>query len=86
METSSGDVANGLRTNFASAASHFARGRVRMKCAMVAFLIIALAATTVTVAQDGSGHGPPDKRTIVGPVPAPQPGTVLPKIPLPTRR
>jgi hypothetical protein len=57
-----------------------------MKCAMVAFLIIASAATTVTIAQDGSGHGPPDKQTIVGPLPAPQQGTVLPKLPLPKRR
>lgn len=49
-----------------------------MKRAVVTFLIIASTATTLAVAQDGTGHGPPSKPIIVTPVPTPSTvGTVL---------
>jgi hypothetical protein len=52
-----------------------------MKYAIVAFLVIASTATSVTVAQDGAGQGPPKKSVvIINPVPIPSPTTA----PVPT--
>jgi hypothetical protein len=59
-----------------------------MKCAIVAFLVIASTATSVTVAQDGMGQGPPKKPVVfVSPLPtptsparAPAPTTSQPKL------
>ncbi len=36
-----------------------------MKYAIVTFLVIASSAATVTVAQDGSGQGPPKPKSVV---------------------
>jgi len=59
-----------------------------MKRAIVAFLVIASAATSVTFAQDGAGQGPPKKSVVfVTPLPtatslatAPAPTTPQPKL------
>jgi hypothetical protein len=53
-----------------------------MKYAIVAFLVMASTATSVTVAQDGSGQGPPKKSVvIVNPLPIPTSPT---RAPVPT--
>jgi hypothetical protein len=53
-----------------------------MKCAIVAFLVIASTATSVTVAQDGGGQGPPQKSVVfVSPLPTP---TSTTRAPVPT--
>ncbi len=50
-----------------------------MKYAIVAFLVIASTATSITVAQDGMGQGPPKKSVVfVNPPPTPtSPTTAL---------
>jgi len=45
-----------------------------MKRTMVTFLVLAATTTTLAIAQDGSGHGPPDVSPII----------VMPTLPLPT--
>ena len=58
-----------------------------MKYAIVAFLVIASTAASVTVAQDGSGQGPPKKSVVIvtppltatSPTTAPLPATLQPK-------
>ena len=53
-----------------------------MKYTIVAFLVMAAAATSVTVAQDGGGQGPPKKSlVIVNPLPTPTSPT---RAPVPT--
>lgn len=55
-----------------------------MKCAIVTFFVIASTATTLAMAQEGGGQGPPKPQSIIvtGPLPAPKlPGTApLPKL------
>ena len=56
-----------------------------MKCAIVTFFVIASTATTLAIAQEGGGQGPPKKPQsiiVAGPLPAPKlPGTApLPKL------
>jgi hypothetical protein len=56
-----------------------------MKRATVIFLVVVSGATTLAVAQDGSGHGPPKSPIIVSPLPtspttAPVPTTSQPKL------
>ena len=49
-----------------------------MKYTIVTLLIMALTATTVAVAQDGSAQGPPKLPIIVMPRPIPVPTTASP--------
>lgn len=50
-----------------------------MKTAIVAFLVMASTATSITVAQDGSGQGPPKKPVvIINPLPTPTSPTTAP--------
>jgi len=59
-----------------------------MKYAIVALLVIASTATTITVAQDGTGQGPPKKSVVfvstlttpTSPTRAPVPTTSQPKL------
>jgi hypothetical protein len=59
-----------------------------MKYAIVAFLVIASTATSVTVAQDGGAQGPPKKSVVfvsslptpTSPARAPAPTTSQPKL------
>jgi hypothetical protein len=58
-----------------------------MKYAIVAFLVIASTTTAITIAQDGTGHGPPKSSIIIQPQPtptsptrAPAPTTAQPKL------
>jgi hypothetical protein len=58
-----------------------------MKYAIVTFLVLASAITTVAVAQDGSGHGPPRTLIIIVPQPTtPPPTKALAKLFQPTSR
>jgi hypothetical protein len=58
-----------------------------MKYAIVTFLVLTSAITTVAVAQDGTGHGPPRTLVIIVPQPTtPLPTTTLAKLFQPTSR
>jgi len=46
-----------------------------MKHAILSLLVMTSTVTTVAVAQDGSGHGPPNTPVIIGPLPASLPTT-----------
>jgi hypothetical protein len=54
-----------------------------MKSAIVALLVIASTATSVTVAQDGGGQGPPKTQSVVFVTPLPTP-TSITRMPAPT--
>jgi hypothetical protein len=49
-----------------------------MKYTIVTVLLMASTVTTVAVAQDGTGHGPPKSPIIVMPQPIPVPTTASP--------
>jgi hypothetical protein len=51
-----------------------------MKTAIAAFLVLAVAAAGVALAQEGSGHGPPSS-PIIMPSPLPAPQTASPALP-----
>ena len=53
-----------------------------MKCAILTLLVTASLVTTIAVAQDGTGHGPP-RSIIVIPQPTPVPTTTSPTAPVP---
>jgi hypothetical protein len=76
------DLADGWQVGFPGAASTN-RGRVRMKSALVTFIVLAATNTTFAVAQDGSGSGPPKKSTIVIPSALPAPTPTSPSVPMP---
>jgi hypothetical protein len=52
---------------------------VTVKCTIAALFLLTPAVTTLALAQDGGGEGPPKKMIIVSPMPVPTPtptGTV----------
>ncbi len=53
-----------------------------MKYTIVTLLVMTASVTTVAVAQDGSGHGPPKLPIIVMPQPIPVPTTASPTGPV----
>ena len=53
-----------------------------MKYTIVTLLLMTSIVTTVAVAQDGTGHGPPKSPIIVMPQPIPVPTTASPAGPL----
>jgi hypothetical protein len=57
------------------------QGRVRMKRAIVSILVLAAVTTSVSFAQEGSGHGPPKAPIIILPSPLPMPMPTLPPVP-----
>jgi hypothetical protein len=58
-----------------------------MKYAIVAFVVLTSTITTVAVAQDGTGHGPPRSMIIIVPQPTtPPPIKTLAKLFQPTSR
>lgn len=82
-EVTPGDVADGSRTHIASAVYCYALRRMSMKYAIITLLVTASTVTTVAVAQDGGGHGPPKSPIIVMPQPTPVPTTTSPTAPGP---
>jgi hypothetical protein len=54
-----------------------------MKRAIVTFLVFAAAGTTIAVAQDGTGRGPPRAPIIVMPQPLPAPTRTSTTVPVP---
>jgi hypothetical protein len=81
-EVTPGDVADGSRTHIASAVPCYALRRMIMKYAILSLLVTASTLTTIAVAQDGTGHGPPQS-IIIMPQPIPVPTTTSPTVPVP---
>lgn len=57
-----------------------------MKRVILSLLVMTSTVTTVAVAQDGDGHGPPHSPIIIGPLPTSLPTTTSPTTTTPPKR
>src|SRR5262245_27222010 len=74
-EATSRDVADGSRTHIARAVDFWNPRRLSMRFVILTLLAMT-SVTTVAIAQDGNGHGPPKSPIVVMPrIPVPMPAT-----------